>query len=460
VKIDTLASGRVDALLACAVGSERAVRFETVVDYNSPAAVVRPDRRSGNSATAGNSNERHSIRSHHFAQEESRTMESVAKIQRNPTRSVRIGSISIGAEHPIAVQSMTATHTQDIDATVRQVRDLERAGADVVRIAVDSKKDVDALAEIRRQTSANLVVDLQENYRLAELVAPHVHKLRYNPGHLYHHERTKPWQDKVRYLAQIAIDHDLAMRVGVNCGSVDPDKKDKYDPSDSISPMLESAWEHCQLLDDLGFHRFCVSLKDSDPKKVIEVNRRFAEQRPDVPLHLGVTEAGMPPDGIIKTRIAFEQLISRGIGDTIRVSLTVSNDRKGEEIAAGRQILEDIAAGRVRSVVDYGLKTLNIISCPSCSRVENEAFIDLAVKVKEMTQYAQAYDITIAVMGCRVNGPGETDDADLGLWCGPNHVNLKRGPIELGAFKYDEILPRLKAELDQLMATREPVSAA
>jgi (E)-4-hydroxy-3-methylbut-2-enyl-diphosphate synthase len=145
-------------------------------------------------------------------------------------------------------------------------------------------------------------------------------------------------------------------------------------------------------------------------------------------------------------------LISRGIGDTIRVSLTVPNARKGEEIAAGRQILADIAAGRVRSVVDYGLKTLNIISCPSCSRVENEAFIELAEQVKEMTRYAEEHAITIAVMGCRVNGPGETDDADLGLWCGPNFVNLKRGSREIGAFRYDAILPRLKEELDALIA--------
>jgi (E)-4-hydroxy-3-methylbut-2-enyl-diphosphate synthase len=162
----------------------------------------------------------------------------------------------------------------------------------------------------------------------------------------------------------------------------------------------------------------------------------------------------LPPDGIIKTRIAFEQLISRGIGDTIRVSLTVPNDRKPEEIAAGRQILADIAAGRVRSVVDYGLATLNIIACPSCSRVENQAFIELAQQVKEMTRYAEEHAITIAVMGCRVNGPGETDDADLGLWCGPNFVNLKRGETELGAFSYGEILPRLKVELDALIANR------
>ena len=376
------------------------------------------------------------------------------QITRNPTRTVRIGSVTIGGGQPVAVQSMTATHTQDIDATVGLVNLLDEAGADVVRIAVDNKKDAEALAEIRRQTKANLSVDLQENYRLAELVAPHVDKVRYNPGHLYHHEQQKPWQEKVTYLAKVAVDNDCAMRVGVNCGSVDPAKKEKYDPEDSLTPMLESAWEHCELLDSLSFTRYCVSLKDSDPQKVIEVNRRFAERRPDVPLHLGVTEAGLPPDGVIKTRIAFEQLLSRGIGDTIRVSLTVPNPRKPEEIQAGRQILADIAAGRVRSVVNYGLPTLNIIACPSCSRVENQAFIDLAEQVKAMTAYAREHAITIAVMGCRVNGPGETDDADLGLWCGPNFVNLKRRSAELGAFPYDQILPRLKAELDQLIASK------
>lgn len=377
------------------------------------------------------------------------------KIERNQTRAVKIGSVTIGNHNPIAVQSMTATHTRDIDATVIQVNALLAAGADIVRIAVDSRKDAEALAEIRQQTTANLSVDLQENYRLARDVAPHVDKIRYNPGHLYHHEREKPWQDKVRFIAEVAASNNCAVRVGVNCGSVDPGKIDQYPEDDSISPMLESALEHCEFLDSLDFTRYCVSLKDSDPQKVIEVNRRFAEQRPDVPLHLGVTEAGMPPDGIVKTRIAFEQLIGRGIGDTIRVSLTVPNNRKGEEIDAGRSIIADIAAGRVRTVVDYGLPTLNIISCPSCSRVENEAFIELAQDVREMTEYAREHALTIAVMGCRVNGPGETDDADLGLWCAPNFVNLKRGPEEIGAFPYDEILPRLRQELDALIAEKE-----
>lgn len=375
-------------------------------------------------------------------------------IERNPTRPVKIGTITIGGGHPIAVQSMTATKTQNIEATVAQAEALREAGAGVVRVAVDSEKDAAALAEIRQRTTANLAVDLQENFRLAELVAPHVDKIRYNPGHLYHHQKDRPWQDKVRFIVDCAAQNDCAIRIGVNCGSVDPAKKEKYDASDSITPMLESALEHCEFVESLGFERFAVSLKDSDPRKVIEVNRRFAAQRPDVPLHLGVTEAGLPPDGIIKTRVAFEQLIGQGIGDTIRVSLTVPNPRKPEEIAAGRQILDDIAAGRVRSVVRLNAKALNIISCPSCSRVENEAFVDLAANVKEMTEYARDHAITIAVMGCRVNGPGETDDADLGLWCGPNRVNLKCRTELVGSYTYDEILPKLQQQLDQLISGR------
>ncbi|MGI9473511.1 MAG: (E)-4-hydroxy-3-methylbut-2-enyl-diphosphate synthase [Rubripirellula sp.] len=372
-------------------------------------------------------------------------------IQRNPTRPVQIGNITVGDGNPIAVQSMTATKTQNVEATTAQAEALRERGAGVVRIAVDSDKDASALGEIRQRTTANLAVDLQENFRLAESVAPHVDKIRYNPGHLYHHQRDKPWQDKVRFIVEQAVAGDCAIRIGVNCGSVDPAKKEKFDPQDSITPMLESALEHCEFVDSLGFTRYVISLKDSDPSKVVEVNQRFAEQRPDIPLHLGVTEAGMPPDGIIKTRIAFEQLIGRGIGDTVRVSLTLPNDRKPEEIEAGLGIIEDIHAGRVRSVVKLNDKALNIISCPSCSRVENEAFIDLAASVKEMTQYAKDHQITIAVMGCRVNGPGETDDADLGLWCGPAKVNLKRGTEALGAFGYDEILPKLKLELDALI---------
>src|SRR5262245_54803980 len=373
--------------------------------------------------------------------------------RRNPTRSVRIGKALLGSQHAVAVQSMCATRTQDIQATVEQAEAIRQAGGDLVRVAVDSPKDVEALAEIRRQTSANLVVDLQENYRLAASVAPHVDKVRYNPGHLYHHEKDKPVRDKVRFLAEVAREHDCAIRVGVNCGSVDPEIKARH-PEDDVAAMVDSALQHCALLDELGFDRYVVSLKDSHPRKVIEANVRFAALRPDVPLHLGVTEAGIPPEGVIKTRVAFEQLLSRGIGDTLRVSLTLPNPRKHEEILVGRQILEDIAAGRFRSVPVFDDDKLNIISCPSCSRVENERFVELAEAVKDMTAYAEAHALTIAVMGCRVNGPGETDDADLGLWCGPTHVNLKRRTETVGAYTYDEILPRLRRELDALIEAK------
>ena len=368
------------------------------------------------------------------------------------SRTVRVGSLEIGGAAPISVQSMCATPTSDAKATAAQVQRLHEAGAALVRVAVDSAKDADALAEIRVRTQARLVVDLQEHYRLAARVAPHVDKLRYNPGHLHHHERSRSIADKVTEIAGIAGAHGCALRVGVNCGSVAPEYDARH-PGDSVGAMVACALDHCELLERVGFQNYVVSLKDSDPLQVVEANRRFAEERPDVPLHLGVTEAGLLPDGEIKTRIAFEQLLSRGIGDTIRVSLTLPNDRKHEEVSIGHAILEDIREGRFRSVPE--LTGLNIIACPSCSRVENERFVELAEQVRELTRYAEERDVTIAVMGCRVNGPGETDDADLGLWCGPRTVNLKRGAEKLGSFRYDEVLDRLRKELDALLESRE-----
>ncbi len=371
-----------------------------------------------------------------------------------PTRKIHIGSLVIGGDSPIAVQSMAATQTQDLTATARQIEILENAHADVIRIAVDSDKDVEALKTLRKQFPDTILsVDLQENYKLAPIVAPLVNKIRYNPGHLFHLEKEKSIAEKVKFIVDAARENDCAIRIGVNCGSVDPDYKARY-PDDSTEAMVRSAVDHCKMLDDLGFENYVVSLKDSDTNQVIDANRRFVKERPDVPLHLGVTEAGLPPEGVIKTRIAFEQLISEGIGDTIRVSLTLPNEEKGQEITVGREILKDISEGRFRSVPKNFFDGINIIACPSCSRVENDKFVDLAQDVRKMTEYAAKYKLTIAVMGCRVNGPGETDDADLGLWCGPSRVNLKKGTEELGSFSYDEILNKLKIEVDQLISER------
>jgi (E)-4-hydroxy-3-methylbut-2-enyl-diphosphate synthase len=383
-------------------------------------------------------------------------MEQASQVRK--TRKIDIGGIQVGGDAPVVVQSMCATRTIDVDQTVAQVHQLARAGAGIVRIALDSEKEIPALKEIRAQTrGVVLSVDLQENYKVADRVAPHVDKIRYNPGHLHHIEKKKSIEQKVRWIAGVARDHNLAIRIGVNCGSVAPAFLDKY-PGDQLKAIVESAAYHCDLMDEFGFDRFVVSLKDSDPAKVLDANRRFTERRPDVPLHLGVTEAGLPPAGIIKTRLAFEKLLAQGIGDTIRVSLTLPNERKHEEVVVGHKIIDDVAHGRFISVPDFGAG-LNIISCPSCSRVENEKFVELAEQVKEITEYAARHRITIAVMGCRVNGPGETDDADLGLWCGPTTVNLKKKDRKLGNFKYDEVLDRLRVELNQLIAERSAAAA-
>jgi (E)-4-hydroxy-3-methylbut-2-enyl-diphosphate synthase len=374
------------------------------------------------------------------------------KITRRKTRSVRVRDLIIGSEGPISVQSMCATKTQDIQATTRQIALLQEHGADVIRIAIDSRRDVEALKEIRSQTDARLVVDLQESYKLARAVAPYVQKIRYNPGHLYHHEKDTPVFEKVRYIVEVAKEFDLAVRIGVNFGSLDPEQAGKSE--DPLEAAMTSAREHIGYLEDLGFTNYVVSLKSSDPNDVMEINQRFAKEFTDIPLHLGVTEAGMLPMGEVKTRIAFENLLANGIGDTLRVSLTLPHAEKFQEILVAKQIIADVYAGKFRSVPRFEQSGLNIISCPSCSRVENEAFVELAQKVREMTAEFSEKKLTVAVMGCRVNGPGETDDADLGLWCAPNHVNLKKGSTLIGQFSYDEIVPRLRAEMARLVSER------
>lgn len=367
-------------------------------------------------------------------------------------REVKIGTAVIGGDNPILLQSMCAVKTYEIDKVVEQVNMLYDAGAGLIRIAVDNLKDAAALGEIRRRTQTdqrkpNLSIDLQENYRMAEMVAPWVDKLRYNPGHLYHFETSKPWRDKVRYLADVAQKNDCALRIGVNSGSVDPAKAEKFAPGDTVAPMLDSAVEHSEFLDSLGFTRYCVSLKDSDPYRVLEVNRRFAALRPDVPLHLGVTEAGMPPVGVIKTRLALEKLLAEGIGATLRVSLTVPAAEKYLEVEAGKQLIADVQAGKFTPEDAWNPNGLNIISCPSCARVQNSRFVDLARKIREATLFAAEKSVTIAVMGCRVNGPGESDHADFGVWCGPECVNLKKHGVLAGQYSYDEIIDVLVKEL-------------
>ncbi|MCB0336204.1 MAG: flavodoxin-dependent (E)-4-hydroxy-3-methylbut-2-enyl-diphosphate synthase, partial [Bdellovibrionales bacterium] len=291
------------------------------------------------------------------------SLDGTSSLPRRETRAVPVGTVQIGGKAPIALQSMCATKTTNIPATLAQIRLLEDAGADIIRIAIDSKKDIEALEQIRKETQANLVVDLQENYRLAELAGPFVQKFRYNPGHLHHHQRNVSVEDKVKFLVDTAGAYDCAIRIGVNFGSLDPSQKDKA--SDPLEAALSSASEHVELVESLGFTRFVVSLKSSDPRAVVAINREFASRKPEVPLHLGVTEAGMLPDGAIKTRIAFEQLLAQGIGETVRVSLTLPDSEKFREIETAREIIGDVQAGRFRSVPEFLDSGLNVISCPS-----------------------------------------------------------------------------------------------
>ncbi len=353
------------------------------------------------------------------------------------TRKIAVGSTFIGGDAPILIQSMCSTKTTDIDASVLLIDELTRVGAGLVRLAVDNLNDVAALAEIRKQTSANLSVDLQENFRLAEKVAPYIDKIRYNPGHLYHLEPELCWREKVRYLVQVARDYDCALRVGVNCGSIDPKKEFGTDP------IFDSAIEHTEFLENLDFTRFCVSIKDSDPVKVLAANRLFAQKHPEVPLHLGVTEAGMLPMGLLKSRMALEPLLAEGIGATIRVSLTVPTEKKTEEVRSAQLIIDNVRQNTIINPEEVVLPRLNIISCPSCSRVQNGRFVLLAEEVRRAIDFASDVPLTIAIMGCRVNGPGETDDADIGLWCGPDYVNLKSGTDQSGSWSYEQIIEKV-----------------
>jgi (E)-4-hydroxy-3-methylbut-2-enyl-diphosphate synthase len=380
----------------------------------------------------------------------------------NKTRKINIGTVIIGGGQPVVLQSMTATKTADIAATAETCQRLTEAGAGMVRIAVDTPHDAEALREIRKRTTANLSVDLQENYRLAELVAPYVDKIRYNPGHLHHAEPEISWQKKVERIVKIARKYDCALRIGVNCGSLDPssngndpmlnplsDNESDKTINNTINNALNSALKHADFMDSLGFRRFCVSIKSSDPTAVLSANRQFALLRYDIPLHLGLTEAGMPPEGVMKSRLVLEPLLAEGIGNTLRVSLTVPNNRKQEEIEAGKLILRNVEQGNILTAADWTPDRFNIISCPSCARVENDRFVTLAQQVREATRFMKNIPLTVAVMGCRVNGPGETDHADVGLWCGAKSVNLKRGATILGTFSYDEIVPKLLKELEQ-----------
>jgi len=312
---------------------------------------------------------------------------------RKKTKEVRIGNIYIGGNNPIAVQSMTNTDTKDIKKTVNQIRDLQNAGCDIVRVAVLDFEAANAIKEIKKEINIPIVADIHFNYRLAiEAIKNGADKIRINPGNI-------GGEDKLKLVADAAKDSGIPIRVGVNSGSLEKDILNKYGGV-TAEGIVESALKSVSLLEKCGFYDIVISLKTSNVPLTIESYKLISE-KVNYPLHVGVTEAGTSCSGTIKSSIGIGTLLYMGIGDTIRVSLT---GNPLEEVKVGKQILKSLGLSK---------GGVEIISCPTCGRTKIN-LIDLAKKVENATANIKE-DIKIAVMGCAVNGPGEAKEADIGI---------------------------------------------
>ena len=314
-------------------------------------------------------------------------------IERRRTRPVRVGSVTVGGDAPVSVQSMTTTKTADVSPTLQQIRNLEVAGCDIVRVTVPDEASAEALPEIKAGISIPLVADIHFNYRIALLALDAgVDKLRINPGNIGGEKR-------VRAVVEKAREKGVPIRIGVNSGSLEQDILEK-DGEPTARGMVESAIRHCEILERMEFEEIIVSLKSSNVPRMIEAYTRFADLR-DYPLHLGVTEAGPVEAGTIKSCAGIGSLLSAGIGDTIRISL------------ADDPVIETRVAKKLLQILDLRPSGINVIACPSCGRAEVDVH-KLAAEVEKRTAHMDK-NITIAVMGCAVNGPGESREADIGI---------------------------------------------
>ncbi len=318
-------------------------------------------------------------------------------IERRPSRQVMIGNVPVGGDAPVAVQSMCSTDTRDVDATMAQINALEKAGCEIVRIAVPTQAAGEAFGEIRRQTTMPLVADIHFDYRMALLaIEKGADKIRINPGNIINQDGMKA----VRIAVDAAKDRGIPIRIGVNAGSIEQKLLDKYGyPTPEAA--CESAVNHVHLLEDMGFEDLVVSVKFSDVPRMVEAYRLLAKQIP-YPLHLGVTEAGAGMAAHIKSALGIGTLLAEGIGDTIRVSLTTAD--KTDEVVAGYEILKAL---EIRS------RGPLLTSCPSCGRAQVD-LPALALKVDEALKGVDK-QVKVAVMGCAVNGPGEAADADIAV---------------------------------------------
>ena len=342
-------------------------------------------------------------------------------IKRRKSKEISIGNVKIGNNNPISVQSMCNTDTRDIEATTRQIKELADAGCELVRLAVLNKDAAEAIKELVKISPVPLIADIHFDYRLAiQCINNGISALRLNPGNIGKREN-------VEKVVTLAKQQNIPIRIGVNAGSLEKDLLDKNIPLHET--MVESAMKHIQILEDLDFDKIKVSLKSSDVLTTIEAYRLMA-QKVEYPLHLGVTEAGTLKGGLIKSSVGLGTLLAEGIGDTIRVSLT---ENPVEEVFAGYEILKSLKL-RQRGV--------NFVSCPTCGRTQID-LIGLAKKVEARFKNLDK-NITIATMGCVVNGPGEARHADFGIAGGINEGYVfKKGEI-VARVPESELLDKLE----------------
>lgn len=316
---------------------------------------------------------------------------------RRKTRQIKIGDVTIGGDAPIRVQSMTTTKTADINATLQQIAELTASGCDIVRVACPSADDAEALPIIARKSQIPVIADIhfQPKYVFAAIEAGCA-AVRVNPGNI------RKFDDQVKEIARAAKDHGTSIRIGINAGSLEPGILKKYGKATPEALVESAVWE-ASLFEEHGFHDFKISVKHNDPVIMVAAYEMLAEKG-DWPLHLGVTEAGPAFQGTIKSATAFGALLAKGIGDTIRVSLSAP---PVEEIKVGNQILQSL---------NLRPRKLEIVSCPSCGRAQ----VDVYTLAEQVTAGLEGMEIPlrVAVMGCVVNGPGEAREADLGVASG------------------------------------------
>ena len=338
--------------------------------------------------------------------------------KREQTRQIEARGVKIGGSTPVTVQSMCNTKTWDAEATLKQIRSLRAAGCDIVRLAVPDMRSAEALEAIRAGTDMPLVADIHFDYRLALMAAERgIDKIRINPGNI-------GGEDHVRAVADACKARHIPIRIGVNAGSLEKQLLEKYGHP-CAEAMIESAQTHARMLEKVGFEDICLSLKTSSVPLTIE-SYRLAAETFDYPLHLGVTETGTEYNGTIQSAVGIGTLLCEGIGNTIRVSLTADPVR---EVAAGIAILK--AAGLRKGGVRF-------VSCPTCGRTEID-LISLASEVEKRVSSLNR-DITVAVMGCVVNGPGEAREADYGIAGGVDKgLIFKKGRV-VGTYPYDRLI--------------------